>query len=136
MPSVGRKPKSELERRNRHQPVNDWLEVLNLPYDGPVPDPGRLPARTRRWWAVVSVMPHCVLWEPSDWLFALETAQVHAAWVRTGQATLGSEMRRREGMLGLTWEQRRDLRIRYVDGVEEEEAPTPVSIADRRREMQ
>jgi hypothetical protein len=135
MPAVGRKPKPEDQRRNRSQPAHEWLDVLDAPYDGPVPSIGRVAARTKQWWAVVSSMPHCVLWDPSDWQFAVDTALVHAEWAKTKKSSLAVELRQREKLLGLTWDARRDLRIRYVTGIIEDEAPKPVSIEDRRREL-
>lgn len=136
MPAVGRKPKPEDQRRNRHQPVNEWLDVLDVPYDGPVPKVGSVPARTKRWWAVVSSMPHCVLWDASDWQFAVDTAHVHAAWVKDSALAAASELRQREKLLGMTWDARRDLRIRYVQGVTEETEPPPISIDERRRRLE
>lgn len=136
MPAVGRKPKPEDQRRNQSRPVHDWIEVLDVPYDGPIPNPGRLPARTQTWWDVTSHMPHCVLWDESDWQFAVDTAQIHAAWTRKGSSSLVAELRLRGVRLGLTWDARRDLRIRYVSGVTEKEDPAPVSLEDRRRELQ
>jgi hypothetical protein len=110
--------------------------VLDVLYDGEVPNPGRLPARTKTWWETVSTMPHCILWDASDWQFAVDTAHVHAEWVRTKKSSLAVELRQREKLLGLTWDARRDLRIRYVSGVSEAEDPTPVSLQERRRELQ
>lgn len=136
MPAPGRKPKPEDQRRNRSRPVHDWVEVLDAPYEGPTPNIGRLPARTKAWWATISRMPHCVIWTEADWLFAVETAHVHAEWVRSKKSSLVAEMRLREVRLGVTWDARRDLRIRYVSGVVEAEDPEPVSLDERRRELQ
>ena len=141
MVASGRKPKPEDQRRNRNQPMIDWVQVVDVPYEGPVPSPGRLPAQTRRWWAVVSRMPHCVLWDEADWQFAIATALTHAAFVRSnGAPSYASELRRREVLLGLTWDARRDLRIRYVSPPEVTEDAvldeSPVSLAERRRELE
>lgn len=136
MPAVGRKPKPEDQRRNRSRPAIDWIEVLDAPYEGPTPSIGRMPARTKTWWLVVSRMPHCVLWDASDWQFAVETAYIHAEWVKTRRAGFIGELRQREKLLGMTWDARRDLRIRYVSGVTETEDPQPVSLEARRRELQ
>lgn len=133
---AGRKPKPEDQRRNRSQPTHDWIDVLDVPYEGPTPSIGRAPQRTKDWWLVVSRLPHAVLWAPSDWQFAVDTALVHALWVRTGKSSLAVELRQREKKLGMTWEDRRDLRIRYVAGVAEDEGPKPVSLEERRRELE
>jgi hypothetical protein len=59
-------------------------------------------------------MPHCILWQPSDWSFALDTARLHAGF-SAGSMTAAKELRVREGKMGIGWAARRDLRIRYVD---------------------
>lgn len=81
-------------------------------------------------------MPHVVLWDSSDWQFARETAHVHAAWVKEGKAAVAVELRQREKLLGLTWDARRDLRIRYVQAVADDEGSQPVSLQERRRDLQ
>lgn len=134
MPAVGRKPKPEDQRRNKSRPVHDWIEVLDVPYEGPVPSPGRLPVRTKRWWEVICRMPHAILWDESDWQFAIDTAQLHAEWVRSHQSSIAVEIRQREKILGTTWDARRDLRIRYVDGVSEEE-PGPTAMDEYRARL-
>ena len=136
MPATGRKPKPEDQRRNKSRPVHDWIEVLDAPYDGPVPAVGRLPARSKTWWTAITSMPHCIIWDASDWQFAVDTAHVHANWVREGKAGDAVELRQREKILGTTWDARRDLRIRYVSGVADESEPKPVSIDERRRAVQ
>lgn len=126
MAVTGRKPKEASERRNRMPAVHDWTEVDDVPYTGRVPklpirqrldrEAGKWvnaewPAATKRWWAVVSRMPHCTLWTDADWEFALETAEVHARFVEGVNST---ELRIRQKLLGTTLNSRRDLRIRYV----------------------
>ena len=130
---AGRKPKPEDQRRNRNPPVHEWIEIEDVPYHGPAPMlPARYrtieddsnnhqvrlkwPARTQRWWAVISAMPHCVLWTPADWQFALDVAEIHARFV---EGSNGTELRIREKLLGTTLDARRDLRIRYVPAREE-----------------
>jgi len=124
----GRKPKEDRSQVRHSVPaVHDWAEVPNVPYAGERPKlptryrmdpddgvPVRVswPARTKSWWATVSAMPHCVLWTPADWEFALDTAETHARFVEGGPA---AELRIREKVLGTTADARRDLRIRYVD---------------------
>lgn len=122
--------------------VHDWTEVENTPYDGPAPklptryliDEGTLvraawPAATKRWWQVVSRMPHCRLWTESDWQFALDTAEVHARFMGGSPAT---ELRTREKVLGTTADARRDLRIRYVDPQPESSPGEVVKLDDYR----
>ena len=124
----GRKPAAAAQKRNRNTPQADWVEVVNVPYSGACPDlPGSrtivtrdgqetvgLQEMTQAWWDVVSTMPHCVLWEPSDWMFALATATVADA-AFCGVASAMTELRNREKVLGTTVEFRRDLRIRYIE---------------------
>lgn len=139
MPVSGRKPK-EGAKRNRVKPVHDWTEILDLPFDGPVPV--KLPAKrvlsssegpyevtvhpmTRQWWKTLAAMPHAVLWTESDWMFALQTALV-ADDLHHGRTTAATELRQREKILGTTVDARRDLRIRYVPEMDEAEAePMP-----------
>lgn len=138
MAVAGRKPKVDRSQvRHRNAATHDWSEVPNTPYDGDVPSlpvrmvrvqdatggwstkRGTWPAATRRWWETVSRMPHCRLWMPSDWQFAVDSAEVHARWVEG--LTPAAEVRIREKLLGVTLDARRDLRIRYVD------PPTPAA---------
>lgn len=70
------------------------------------------PVETKRWWATVATMPHCVLWTDADWQFAFDTALVAAAF-HAGNTRLATELRNREKTMGTTVEARRDLRIRY-----------------------
>lgn len=133
MPVGGAKPKPRDQIRHRVPPVHDWTEVEDVPYRGPAPLlPHRYrtlveddsqhrvrvdwPARTRKWWSVVSSMPHCVLWTQADWEDALDTAEVHARFV---EGANGTELRIRSKRLGLTLDDRRDLRIRYVPARQE-----------------
>lgn len=129
MAVAGRKLKPEDERRNRMPPTHEWTEVPDVRYAGPVPAlPARWgfdsdgfkvrqtwPARTKHWWEVISAMPHCVLWNEADWLYALDVAECHARFI---EGTSGTELRIREKMLGNTMDARRDLRIRYVKPTE------------------
>ena len=109
-------------------PNADWTEVPKTPFDGPWPVD--LPPKCGRakwhtmvelWWRMARSMPHCRLWEESDWLFALETCYLkQELWDAYGgedgtKTTAWTELRRREDLLGFTAEARRKLRIRYVD---------------------
>lgn len=139
MPVAGRKPKPDGQKRNRHAPTHDWVEVPNVPFaDGrrlPPKRPGgkAWPARTKAWWRVVSSMPHCVLWAASDWEYALDTAQV-AAEFHDGDVRVATELRNREKLLGTTLDFRRDLRIRYVDSKPEAEERADVTSLDDYRQ--
>lgn len=131
MPVSGPKPSDSTHYKQRL--AHDWIEVVDRPYDGPIPfslpatriiktseGPERVPLlpETRRWWATVSTMPHCTLWAESDWLFAWSTALVADLAFR-GVTSATSELRQRENVLGTTIDSGRSLRIRYVS----EDAP-------------
>ena len=80
-------------------------------------------------------MPHCILWQDSDWAFAIDTAMVHAM-ANHGIISAMAELRMREKVMGTTVDSRRDLRIRYVDF--EDEAPqleAVASIEERRQRL-
>lgn len=120
-------------------PNADWVEVRDVPYDGASPDLPSLPRRKKwhpmvaQWWEQIREMPHCVLWRPSDWTFALETAyqkQAHWELCERGEQTTTAavEIRRREDQMGTTIEALRKLRIRYrpvEDDTEWGDAPDP-----------
>jgi len=125
--------------------VHDWTEVLGAPYEGARPKlPTRMrvdpesgmasrvswPATTKRWWEVVSRMPHCRLWTEADWQTAVDTAEVHARWAEG--LTAATELRIREKLLGTTLDARRDLRIRYVDAQPAAEPSGVVQLDDYR----
>lgn len=147
MAMSGRKP-SDRPTVTRHKPTVDWTEVVNVPYSGERPElpvsrmvmtpKGELQEfpieqRTRNWWNAVSSMPHCVLWSPSDWQFALDTAMVHADAAH-GKTTAMAELRMREKIMGTTVDARRDLRIRYVEPEPETPEIAPVSSLSERRQ--
>lgn len=124
------------------------MEVVNVPYEGWRPDFIRsrtivtregqetvsLQDMTVAWWGVVSSMPHCSLWEPSDWMFALATATVADA-AFCGVASAMTELRNREKVLGTTVEFRRDLRIRYVDAEPDNVLSAEVAKLDDYRDL-
>ena len=147
MAVAGRKLKPEEERRNRTAPTHEWTEVENVPYAGPVPPlPQRwgieplegvrirlkYPARTLQWWAVISRMPHCVLWTRADWQYALDVVETHARFV---EGANGTELRIREKQLGVTMDARRDLRIRYVEPRPEQTRAAGVTNLDDYRDL-
>jgi len=79
-------------------------------------------------------MPHAVLWHPSDWRFAMDTALLVAAGHEGGR--VASEVRQRERVMGTTVDARRGLRIRYVDpGVQVAPEPPGVTVLDDYREL-
>lgn len=120
MPAVGRKANEGQPVRHRVPAVHDWTEVERIPFDSAPEMPEGIygmpwPAETVRWWAVISRMPHCILWDEADWQFAIDTLATHARHVRGESASASSELRNREKVLGTTRDFRRDLRIRYVE---------------------
>lgn len=129
MPVRGTKPKAEGQKRFRGGLTHDWVEIPDKPYTGRVPvtlpaqrtvstadGPRSVPVlkETKNWWAAVRRMPHCAMWTPTDWQFALSTALVVDMAYR-GVSGAQVEQRQRERTLGTTMDARRDLRIRYVD---------------------
>lgn len=145
MAVAGRKPAASGQTRHRVKPSTEWTEVPNVPYAGDVPDllssrtvitrDGQvqvdLQPLTLQWWESVTTMPHCVLWAPSDWMFALTTATVADA-AFCGISSAATELRNREKVMGTTVEFRRDLRIRYIDAPVAAESAEVTNIADYR----
>lgn len=135
MAVTGRKPKedrTQIRHRNPAAPGTEWIEVDDVPFAGAPELPPRdidgvdpltaglipvatWPHSTQRWYRTISAMPHAKLWTPADWEFVFSVAETHARFAEAwkGCAT-GAELRAKEKMLGLTHDQRRDLRIRYV----------------------
>ncbi len=137
MPVSGRKPKPQGQARNRMPATHEWREVERVPFEG---GPGlpEVRANGRGWpdsiravWDAWRSMPHCKLWGPSDWCFALVTIDL-AALVFDGEPRYATEVRNREKVMGTTVDYLRDLRIRYVDSVENEDAAGVTNIADYR----
>ena len=135
MAVAGRKPKPDGLKRNRHPATHEWTLVPDAPFEGAPPLPAIGGKATKQWWAVVSTMPHCSLWSASDWQFAIDTARVHAQFVR-GKPGTATELRNREKLMGVTMDARRDLRIRYVpaepEATEAEEERDVISLDDYR----
>lgn len=140
MPVTGRKPKQEGQARNRTKPTHDWLEVVNAPFEGAPklpkaqPDGRPWPVWTKRWWSVVSTMPHCTLWSDADWEYAFDTAALKAKFHADGGVGLATEIRNREKVLGTTADYRRDLRVRYVEAPPEA-PPAEVTRLDDYRDL-
>ncbi len=144
LPVTGRKPKPAGQARTRHKSSIEWTDVLDVPYSGTVPELPRrrrvilqfgatkdvtLHALTKAWWRDVSRMPHCLLWSRSDWRFAITTALVADAF-HYGHGPSGTELARREKVLGTTVDARRDLRIRYVDAAVDTSSDADVTHLD------
>lgn len=142
----GPKPKGDGEKVTRHDLAHGWIDVPDVKFEGPVPKlRGNMRAATKRWWAAVSTMPHCVLWRPEDWEFALAAAELHAAFVK-GDMAAEPKLREREKVMATTLAYRRDNRIRYVNPkalklreeepeaeAEAESGPSDFAAARRRR---
>jgi hypothetical protein len=128
MPLPGAKPKPEGQKVTRVEAVHEWTEVVDEPYRGPVPEL-KLSAGTAKWWAALSSMPHCILWTPSQWMFAVDTAFLHEAF-EGGETKLAAEIRIREKVLGTTLDALRDLRIRYVKPAEVVSSAGDAKMAD------
>ena len=143
----GRKASPTNERRNTHASSAEWVDVPDEPFQGcplELPQSRTIVTRdgqesvqllpvTREWWAVVSTMPHCVLWTDGDWQFALMSAfTADAAFC--GIASASTELRNREKVLGTTVEFRRQLKIRYVE-VEKPKAASDVTNIDDYRAL-
>lgn len=139
MPVGGRKPKPKGEAVTRHKQTYEWVEVPDVPFKGApalsakLPDGRVWPARTKAWWKTISSMPHCALWTPADWQFAIDTALVAAAF-HAGDVRLDSRLLAREKVLGTTLDFRRDLRIRYINPAEPREIPAEVADIDAYRD--
>ena len=95
MPVPGRKAKPEGQARNRNKPTHDWTEVPDVPFKGAPKLPAKMPnglpwpTWTKRWWRVVSSMPHCALWSDADWEFAFDTAAQQMLGARGGERFVG-----------------------------------------------
>src|SRR5688572_21449163 len=116
----GAKPKEADQKVTRVPLTHDWTDVADVPYAGDVPRIGTVGPATKDWWSRLTKMPHCILWAPTDWRFAMDTALIHNAF-SLGDLARAQELRVREKQMGTTYDARRDLRIRYVAVVEESE---------------
>jgi hypothetical protein len=124
----GRRPSGRGVSINRHNAVHAWVDVYDAPFaEGPKLPPRR--ANGQRWsaamsdrWMAWSTMPHCYLWEPSDWQFALDTLEVAARFADSSAVSWSTELRYRERVMGTTHDARQGLRIRYVEPAESSSA--------------
>ena len=141
MPVPGVKPNEGQPVRHRVRPVHQWIEVENKPFRGrhrlseTQADGRPWPEATRHWWHIISQMPHCRLWAPADWQFALDTALIAAAF-HAGEIKQAVELRQREKVMGTTLDSRRDLRIRYVEALPKEERLGVTAIEDYRKRLE
>lgn len=117
-------PAPKESKRRQNPDTFAWVSVANRPFEGVSPelDASIWPDSTLAWWETIRQMPHCVLWSKSDWEFALETAAIHAAFGQ-GDLKQAPELRLRAAKMGITYEDRMKLRIRYVD--EDQAVPEP-----------
>lgn len=120
MPLSGAKPKPGAV--TRHPLTHDWVEVEDVPFEGGPDLPemmasGDLPwhPRTRDKWDTWRAMPHCKLWGPAEWDFALDAIEIAGLFHHTGEQKYATELRNREKVLGTTLDYRRSLRIRYTE---------------------
>jgi hypothetical protein len=127
--------------RFRGPRVHDWVEVVDVPFDGGP----RLPPRRRGgqpWrdgieqkWNSWRSIPHAVLWAGADWQYALDTAELAApAFQKDTKVGAMAELRLREKTMGTTWAARQDMRIRYVAPVDEC-SPTHVTRLEDYRDL-
>ena len=151
MPVTGPKPREDREQVRHRNPVAEgaeWLEVVDLPHDGPKlgarpESPGILsdrplgmpagwPDATLEWWEAVRTMPHAARWSRAEWATAMTAAEAHARFVEGWKGCAsGAEVRQREKLLGMTADARRDLRIRYVKAPDPDaELPANVTRVD------
>ncbi len=119
----GARPKEDRSQVRHRNPVHEFHEIPNVPFDGPKLPPRIVyvdnapvrrswPADTRRWWEAIRQMPHAKDWTPGDWEYAFTTARLHAKTVERGIGH--TELRQREKTMGTNQDARNALRIRYV----------------------
>lgn len=102
------------ERRVRYGSDPTGRTTLREPAAAAQPQlPGRQsdwPRRTREWWAVWGRSALAARFTETDWDFLLDTALLHAAFVR-GEYKHAGELRLRVAKMGATPEDRARLRI-------------------------
>jgi hypothetical protein len=128
----GRRPVGQGVSNNRHAPAHRWTDVEATAFTAAPELPScrvngqPWSAAIRQRWGAWSAMPHCRLWGPSDWEFALDTLEVAARFYDTGSTSWSTELRYRERVLGTTHDARTGMRIRYVESV----TNTPPTVVD------
>jgi hypothetical protein len=138
LPVRGTKPKPDDQKRFRGKATHDWVEVPNVPFlEGPDLPGARSDGRPwseriKAKWDTWRQMPHAKLWGPAEWDFALDAIEIAALLHEKGSPSFATELRNREKVLGTTLDYLRDLRIRYVDVMENEQAAEVTNIADYR----
>lgn len=119
---------------SRNKPAVAWLDVVDKPYRGKKPvtlpktrveDGEEVPIKdlTKQWWDVHTSMPHCSLWAPGDWQFALDTALL-ADMFYSGKHTVSADLRTRLKVMGATHDARLAMRIRYVKTAAQKPVPS------------
>lgn len=136
MPITGRKTKPAGQTVHRNPLAHDWTEVTNVPFEGGPKLPTRRcngrtwDKRTRDKWKAWSSMPHCKLWGPAEWDFALDSIELAALFHESGETKYATELRNREKILGTTMDFRRDLRIRYVEPKQSNDGDSEASVTN------
>jgi hypothetical protein len=137
----GRRPTGQGVSNNRHAPVHRWLNMEDVAFTGgPKLAPRRAngkgwSAAMRQRWVAWSSMPHCRLWGPSDWQFALDTLEVAARFSDLEVVSWSTELRSRERVMGTTHDARQGMRIRYVTPEVAVGASAAVSVLDDYRDL-
>ncbi len=135
---MGHRGPDPKDNRLGHSTNADWTTVVDTPYvEGEKRQLPKLPYREKwhplvtRWWEQVRIMPHCVLWTETDWIFAEETAYMKQDYLsyEEKKTTAATEIRRREDMMGVTLEARRKLRIRYASADTRRQVPASAAAA-------
>lgn len=155
MAQGGAQPKEDRSQVVHRNPVHEFDEIPNIPFEGGPELPPRSansdpatwaaagvipgadwPQATKWWWDVIRSMPHCIRWHPGDWAFAAATAEIHARFAEGWKGYTGGELRQREKLLGVYADARKDLRIRYIDPpAERTDLPANVSRLDDFRDL-
>ena len=122
----GTAPKDQKTGRYQNVTGAGWTDVRDVPYQGTTPsnpwvmeDP-----YLSKWWDTLCSMPHCILWNESDWQYALDTSLMKARFydgTKAPNAAVLTELRKREEAMGMTYDARLKLRIRYVPVPEDEQ---------------
>ncbi len=130
MAGRGPAPKAASERARRNA---DPIPAVTVTADGEVRGPelppledGDWPALTLVWWETWRRSPQAATFIDTDWVFLLETALLHAAFVR-GNTSLASEVRLRVAKYGATPEDRARLRLAIAPA---QSAPAQARAAD------
>lgn len=132
----GRPPKEQ--KRHRNPLVYGTVEVPDVPFTGPVPIKAQRSdhPNTKAWLKVVSRLPHAILWQDADWAYIAETMRIKDAFEK-GDLKLEAGLRRRYATIGMTYEDRLKLRIRYKPLLElvadlDDHEPAEATGTDRR----